>query len=160
MIFNLISKLQKRELSILFLFLLFNSNTLTTKQKSTLHIPNIPALHQKEEFNFGIYTLGANIMLTDNLALMSEIIYSKDFYHSWYAGLSYNFDKLTPYFNYGEQKMVDKQSLTAGFRYAIRPELSFNAEWQRFYNQNVSNSLILPTTDDVDVFTLGLTFNF
>ncbi|MGL6259396.1 sulfate ABC transporter permease [Vibrio sp. WXL210] len=94
---------------------------------------------------------------------------------SWYSGAEYNVNKLTPYAIFGQQYSDSQHSnfrkagnsFTLGARYDLLPNVSVNAEWQKFKAFTpyggafaVAEGAELGDDTDANVYTIMVNFVF
>ncbi|GLS92381.1 hypothetical protein GCM10007916_34520 [Psychromonas marina] len=149
----------------------FYMNALRTEYDLELQLA-VPryTLHLKDQA-INTYSFGGEY-LWDQLTMRAEAYYAQDSHFDWYAQLSYRFNKLSPYANYGQMHSVgsgrenSSRAITAGLRYDFTPNISMNLEYQKAFTENYFPSTsgqftetFAPGSDtDANIYTLMLNF--
>lgn len=146
-----------------------NASYLRSEAKQTA-IMTIPSSDQtvteQSKETFDIFSVGIE-QYWGPVRLLSEGLLSRDLYANWYVSLDYHWQSLTPYVTYSQQRRDrDSESYLLGLRYTLNQHLAVNAEWQYIDAKRVNRngSFTAPPTsssqEDVNLFTLGLSFQF
>lgn len=121
--------------------------------------------------SFKTYSMGGEY-LWDTVTLRAETYYSKDRNFNWYAQVSYNIDKFTPYVSYAEKNSIgdadenDNQSITIGVHYDITPSVSINLDYQHEMTDDYTPAAsgqfteTFTTNSETDANIFTLMFNF
>ncbi|MCE0495325.1 sulfate ABC transporter permease [Vibrio salinus] len=121
----------------------------------------------KTHYSLDMITAGFNIV-DGNITYTAEALLDQNLYATWYSGISYQYQNIQPYLQYGQRRrMFSDNSIIGGIKTSITPSLFINLEWAYVtgpdsYQSGHLNEMQL-TGDretNANIYTLSVSFLF
>ena len=148
-------------------------NGLSTNFDMEVNYPKIGVTIMQPDTPLNMLSFGGEYTW-ETMTLRGEAYYSEDNFN-WYAQVSYNLNKLTPYASYAQKNnhggstvVSENQSITTGLRFDFTPTISVNLEYQHVITGDYSPSALSGrgqftkpfTSNEIDANIVTLMLNF
>lgn len=119
-------------------------------------------------YSLDVISAGFNIV-DDNVTYTAEGMLEQNLFATWYTGISYQYQNIQPYLQYGQRRrMYDNNTVTGGVKVSITPSLFVNLEWAYLTSSHSHQSGHLNEYQydlnnletDANVYTASLSFVF